>query len=302
MRQTRAAHIPSRPFSVLRQRLRAYAELIRLDRPIGIWLLLWPTLWALWMASAGHPRPSILAIFVAGVVLMRSAGCAINDYADRGFDPHVERTRQRPLARGAITPAEALGVFAALSLVAFLLVLQLNALTVKLALVGVVLAASYPFMKRFHHLPQIHLGAAFGWAVPMAFAAESGAPPPPEGWLLFLATVLWATVYDTFYAMADREDDLRIGVKSTAILFGRYDRLVVGMLQLALLVTLGAAGLLAGLRWPYAVALGVAALLMGYHQWLVRRREPQRCFRAFLHNNWIGLAVFLGIAASYALP
>ncbi len=299
MRQTPTARTPQGPHSTLRERLRAYAQLIRLDRPIGIWLLLWPTLWALWIASAGHPQPAILALFVAGVVLMRSAGCAINDYADREFDPHVERTRQRPLARGAIEPAEALGVFAALSLLAFLLVLQLNALTVKLALVGFVLAASYPFMKRFHHLPQVHLGAAFGWAVPMAFAAETGSTPPLEGWLLFLATVLWATVYDTFYAMADREDDLRIGIKSTAILFGRHDRLVVGALQLGLLATLGAVGWLAGLRWPYALALGVATGLMAYHQWLARDRDPQRCFRAFLHNNWLGFTVFVGIAASY---
>ncbi len=300
MRQT---HATSRPGATrtLQERLRAYAQLIRLDRPIGIWLLLWPTLWALWIASKGHPDPEVVAVFVAGVVLMRSAGCAINDFADRHVDPLVTRTRDRPLARGAIRPAEALAVFAALSLTAFLLVLQLNALTVKLAVGGVALAASYPFMKRFHHLPQVHLGAAFGWAVPMAFAAQTGTLPPPEGWLLFLATVFWATVYDTFYAMADREDDLRVGVKSTAILFGRHDRLMVGLLQLALLATLAAVGLFAGLGWPYAVALGAGAGLMGYHQWLARNRDPGGCFRAFLHNNWFGLVIFAGIAASYAL-
>lgn len=299
MRQTRLTGTSSGPARAWRARLRAYAELVRLDRPIGIWLLLWPTLWALWIASEGRPRPAVLAIFVAGVVLMRSAGCAINDYADRELDPHVARTRSRPLARGAITPAEALGVFAVLSLTAFLLVLQLNTLTIELALVGVVLAASYPFMKRVHHLPQVHLGAAFGWAVPMAFAAETGALPPPEGWLLFLATVLWATVYDTFYAMADREDDLRIGVKSTAILFGHRDRLILGLLQIALLATLAQVGRLAGLGWPYWLALAAGAGLMAYHQWLIRDRDPECCFRAFLHNNWFGLAVFAGIALSY---
>jgi 4-hydroxybenzoate polyprenyltransferase len=217
------------------KRLKAYALLVRLHRPIGIYLLLWPTLWALWIAAGGWPRGDVLFIFLAGVVIMRSAGCAINDYADRHIDPHVARTRDRPVASGLVSPGEALVVFVVLCLLAFVLVLFLNRLTILLSLVAVVLAGSYPFMKRLHHLPQVHLGAAFGWAVPMAFAAQTGEFPPAVAWLVFIAAVLWATVYDTFYAMADREDDLRLGVKSSAILFGDADRMITGVLQMLLL-------------------------------------------------------------------
>lgn len=282
-------------------RLTEYARLVRLDRPIGIYLLLWPTLWALWIAAEGIPDARVLAVFVAGVVLMRSAGCAINDYADRDIDPHVERTSARPIARGAVSPREALGVFAALALTAFVLVLTLNRLTVMLSVAGVVLAATYPFMKRFHYLPQVHLGAAFGWAVPMAFAAQTGEFPPPVAWLLFVATVLWATAYDTMYAMADRDDDLKIGVKSTAILFGDLDRVVVGSLQVALLAVLAVAGVLAGLGPAYYLALGAGAMLMIYQQRLIAGREPRACFRAFLNNHYFGMVVFAGIALHYAL-
>jgi len=283
------------------QRLGAYARLVRIDRPIGIFLLLWPTLWSLWLAAGGLPNPWVLFVFVAGVVLMRSSGCAINDYADRDIDPHVTRTRQRPLAAGEITAQEALAVFTLLSVAAFALVLTLNRLTILLSFAGVALAASYPFMKRFHHLPQVHLGVAFGWAIPMAWTAQTGTLPPAPVWLLFVANILWTTAYDTMYAMSDRDDDLKIGVKSAAILFGRHDRLVIGLLQLGVLALLVGVGLLSGLGLPYYLGLAVAALLAGYEQWLIRHREPAVCFRAFLHNNWFGLAVFLGLAADLAL-
>ncbi|RMD78897.1 MAG: 4-hydroxybenzoate octaprenyltransferase [Gammaproteobacteria bacterium] len=283
-----------------RERLRQYALLMRLHRPIGILLLLWPTLWALWIAGQGRPDPLVLAVFVAGVVLMRSAGCVINDYAGRGFDPHVARTRDRPLAAGRVSPREALALFAGLCLVAFLLVLQLNRLTVLLSFAALALAALYPFTKRVTHLPQLVLGLAFGWAIPMAFAAQTGAVPP-VAWTLLLANVLWSTAYDTFYAMVDRPDDLRIGVRSTAILFGRLDRLMVGLCQAGFLALLALAGAQAGLAWPYGLGLAAAAGLMAYEQWLVRRREPAACFRAFLHNRWVGAAVFAGIALDYLL-
>jgi 4-hydroxybenzoate polyprenyltransferase len=283
------------------QRLGAYARLVRIDRPIGIFLLLWPTLWSLWLAAGGLPDPWILFVFVAGVVLMRSSGCAINDYADREIDPRVARTRQRPLAAGEITAQEALAVFTLLSVAAFALVLTLNRLTILLSFVGVALAASYPFMKRFHHLPQVHLGIAFGWAIPMAWTAQTGTLPPASIWLLFVANILWATAYDTMYAMSDRDDDLKIGVKSAAILFGRHDRLVIGLLQLGVLALLAGVGLQSGLGLPYYLGLVAAAVLAGYEQWLIRHREPAACFRAFLHNNWFGLAVFLGLAVDLAL-
>lgn len=283
------------------ERLRAYALLVRLHRPIGIYLLLWPTLWALWIAAEGWPHPGVLFIFVAGVVLMRSAGCAINDYADRHIDPHVARTRERPIAAGLVSPREALVVFAVLCLLAFVLVLFLNRLTILLSLVAVALAASYPFMKRLHHLPQVHLGAAFGWAVPMAFAAQTGEFPPPVAWLMFIATVIWATVYDTFYAMADREDDLRLGVRSTAILFGDADRMITGGLQLLLLWSLWLIGREAGLGPWYWLGLVVAAGLALYQQYLIVEREPAACFRAFLNNHWFGAAVFGGVFLDYLL-
>ncbi len=284
----------------VRERLRRYALLMRLHRPIGIWLLLWPALWALWIAGAGRPDPMVLLVFVAGVILMRSAGCVVNDYADRGFDPHVTRTRDRPLAAGLVQPREALLLFTMLCLLAFALVLLLNRLTVLLSLAGVVLVVSYPFTKRYTHLPQLYLGAAFGWAIPMAFAAQTG-KVPPIAWLVFLANVLWSTVYDTMYAMVDREDDLRIGVKSTAILFGHADRMLIGVLQLLLLGTLLLVGTQLQFASPYYLGIGCAALLSGYQQYLIRDREPAACFRAFLNNHWLGMAVFSGIAAEYLL-
>ncbi len=286
------------PPSRLKDRLVQYALLMRLHRPIGIFLLLWPTLWALWIAGEGHPDPRVLTVFVLGVVLMRSAGCVINDYADRGFDPHVARTRDRPIAAGRVSPGEALMLFAMLCLGAFALVLLMNRLTILMSLAGAALAASYPFMKRYTHLPQVYLGAAFGWAVPMAFAAQTGAVPK-VAWLLFVATVLWATVYDTMYGMVDREDDLKIGVKSTAILFGESDRAILAVLQVLLMGTLALAGQEAGMQGYYYLGLLLAAGLSLYQQYLIRHREPKRCFQAFLNNNWLGAAVFAGIALDY---
>ena len=285
----------------LTERLADYLRLMRLHRPIGAFLLLWPTLWGIWIASEGRPDPLILVVFVAGVFLMRSAGCVINDYADRDFDPFVQRTRDRPLATGRVTPSEALVLFFALCLVSFGLVLLMNRLTVLLSVAAVALAVTYPFMKRYHHLPQVHLGVAFGWGVPMAFTAETGGWPPAVAWVLLAAVVLWAVAYDTLYAMVDREYDLRIGVKSTAILFGSADLAVVAGVHVAVLLLLVAVGRLAALRWPYYASLVVAAGLAVYQLWLARDRDPARCFRAFLHNNWLGAAVFAGIVASYAL-
>ena len=282
-------------------KLQEYSRLVRLDRPIGIYLVLWPTLWALWIAAEGIPSPLVLIVFVAGVVLMRSAGCAINDFADRKIDPHVERTAQRPLAAGTVTPKEALWIFAILSLIAFVLVIQLNWLTIMLSIPAVILAGSYPFTKRFTHLPQAYLGIAFGWAVPMSFAAVTG-EVPTHSWWLFLAVVLWALAYDTMYAMTDREDDLKIGVKSTAILFGRRDRLMVGMFQLGVTASLWIAGQRSGLSELYLYGLlPLSAIFWGYQQWLIRDRDPQRCFQAFLNNHYFGLLVFLLIAADYLL-
>ncbi|HEY5791082.1 MAG TPA: 4-hydroxybenzoate octaprenyltransferase [Gammaproteobacteria bacterium] len=288
------------PEPAWRERLRQYALLTRMHRPIGTFLLLWPCLWALWIAAGGVPEPLVLAVFCAGTFLMRSAGCAINDYADRDFDGHVARTRERPLAAGRVSPREALAVAAVLALLAFALVLLMNRLTIQLAFVGALLAATYPFTKRLTHLPQVYLGATFGWAVPMAFAAQSGALPL-LAWLLYLAAIVWAVIYDTMYAMADRPDDLKIGVKSTAILFGRADRLVIGLLQGLLLLLLVLVGHLAGRGWPYACGLFVAASYMLHHQWLIRTRDRDACFHAFLDNNWLGLAVTAGVVADYAL-
>lgn len=281
-------------------RLQLYLQLTRLNKPIGIMLLLWPTLWALWIAGAGQPDPLLVAVFTLGVVLMRSAGCVINDYADREIDKHVERTRQRPLTAGLISERETLLLFLLLVGCAFLLVLLLNPLTIALSVVGALLAASYPFSKRFTHLPQAWLGAAFGWAVPMSFAAQTGYLDS-RSWLLFAATLTWAVVYDTMYAMVDREDDLKIGVKSTAILFGRYDRIIIGLLQLLMLGLLLLAGVAFELEGIYYLGLAVAGGLALYHQWLIRDRDRQRCFKAFLHNQWLGFAVFLGILLDYAL-
>lgn len=282
------------------RRLRAYARLVRADRPIGIFLLLWPGLWALWIAGAGQPPWWVVAVFVAGTVLMRSAGCAINDYADRDFDGKVERTAQRPLATGLIQPREALMVFAVLSLLAFGLVLLLNRLTIMMSVVAVALATVYPFMKRYTHLPQLVLGMAFGWAVPMAFTALQE-QVPPLAWELFLATVVWALIYDTMYAMVDRPDDLKAGIKSSAILFGRHDRLIVGVLQLLMLVLLWDVGRRAGLGWGWWTGLGIGAGLFGWQQYLIRARDRRDCFRAFLNNNWFGLVLFLGLFTDYLL-
>lgn len=276
-------------------RLRDYAELVRLNKPIGILLLLWPTLWALWIAADGIPNTLILIIFVLGVALMRSAGCAINDYADRDIDLHVERTKNRPLTSGRITSKEAVGVFVVLSLIAFSLVFALNPLTRWMSVGGVLLAASYPFMKRFHYLPQVHLGVAFAWAIPMAYTAQTGEFPPLSGWLLFIATILWTVVYDTMYAMADRDDDLKIGVKSSAILFGDYDRSIVAALQVLTLLTLILIGSQEELGAFYYVGLAGAMILFLYQQFLIRNREAGDCFRAFLNNNYVGMIIFAGL-------
>ncbi len=277
----------------IRGRLYQYALLMRLHRPIGIFLLLWPTLWSLWIAAHGRPDPLLVVIFVAGVVLMRSAGCIINDYADRHIDPHVERTRDRPLATGEIGEREALSLFAVLCVTAFGLVLFTNRLTVGLSFVAVLIAAIYPFMKRYTYLPQVVLGTAFAMAVPMAWAAQTGELPRTV-WLLFTATVLWTVAYDTMYAMVDREDDLKIGVRSTAILFGDMDRPIIAGLQLLTLLALAMVGEVEKLGFWYHAGLTIAAALAGYQQYLIRHRERQGCFRAFLNNHWFGLAVFVG--------
>ena len=275
-------------------RIVQYALLMRVDQPIGSLLLLWPTLWALWIAGAGKPDARIVLVFVAGVFVMRSAGCVINDYADRGIDPHVRRTKHRPLASGKVTPGEALALFVVLCLVGFGLALTLNGFAVVLSVAGAVLAATYPFMKRWTHLPQVHLGVAFGWGIPMAFAALTN-EAPPLAWLLLTGVVAWAVAYDTMYAMADREDDLRIGVKSTAILFGDAGRAFVGASQIAVLAVLVLAGHQADLGLFYNVAVALSAALFLYQQRLIRDRDPAACFRAFLNNNWVGALVFVGI-------
>lgn len=285
---------------MIADRLRDYARLMRLDRPIGILLLLWPVLWALWIAAAGKPALPVFVVFVAGVVLMRSAGCVINDYADRHFDPQVERTRNRPLAAGRVHPREALVLFIVLSLSAFALVLFMNRLTILLSFVGAALATSYPFMKRWTHLPQFYLGAAFGWGVPMAFAAQTGSVPA-DAWILFGATLSWAVAYDTEYGMVDREDDIRIGVKSTAILFGRTDRLMIALFHALTLALLAWAGARAGLGLTYYIGLLLAAGLAGWQQWLIRMRTRNGCFDAFLNNNRFGAVVFAGLALDYLL-
>ena len=276
-----------------------YARLMRLDRPIGIWLLLWPTLWALWTAALGHPHSRLLAIFVAGSVLMRSAGCVINDLLDRDIDPHVRRTRDRPLAARRIAPLEALVLFAVLVALGLLLVLQLNAATARLSIIGAGLTLSYPLLKRFFPLPQLYLGLSFGWAVPMAFAAELGAVPR-VGWVMMLATVVWAGVYDTFYAMADRADDLRVGVKSSAITFGDLDLLMVGAMQAMVLLALLFTGRLLELGSAYYTALAVGAGCFIRQQWLARNRDAPGCMRAFQDNHYFGVVVLAGIIVDFA--
>ncbi len=278
----------------LEDRLQQYALLIRLDKPIGSLLLLWPTLWGLWLAGQGQPTQKVVLVFVLGVFLMRSAGCVINDIADRNLDPHVARTRERPLAAKQVSMSEALGLFLGLCLCAFALVLLLNTLTILLAFVGVILAASYPFMKRVHSLPQAHLGVAFGWSIPMAFAALTDAIPL-IAWLLFAANVVWSIVYDTMYSMVDREDDLKMGVKSSAILFGIQDKRIIGYLQGLLMLLLVLVGVVADLGWIYYLGLLAAVWFVFYQQYLIREREPAGCFHAFLNNNWFGLVVFCGL-------
>lgn len=275
-----------------------YALLMRMNRPIGVYLLLWPTVWALWIAGEGNPDTGVTLVFVLGVVLMRSAGCVINDYADRNFDPHVSRTRNRPIAAGNVKPKEALLLFVMLCLAAFTLVLTMNWLTVGLSVGGVVLAAIYPFMKRYTYLPQVFLGLAFGWAIPMAFAAQTG-EVPVIAWLLLTATVLWATAYDSMYAMVDVEDDLKIGVKSTAILFGEADKIIIGGMQVMFLITMVIVGNRLELGLYYFSSLGAAALLVVYQQFLIRDRDPEGCFKAFLNNHWFGAVIFVGLVLHY---
>ena len=275
-------------------RMHAYLQLIRFDRPIGTLLLLWPTLWALWLAADGIPPLKLLLIFSLGTLLMRSAGCAINDLADRNLDGAVARTRERPLVTGAVSPQEAMTLCAGLGLLAFVLVLFTNTLTIVLSFAGAALAACYPFMKRHTHLPQLVLGAAFSWSIPMAFAAVGNALPPTL-WLLFIANLLWTVAYDTEFAMVDREDDLKVGIKSTAILFGELDRHIIGALQALTVTALVLVGQRFELGVAYFVSLLACAALFVYQQKLIRDREPANCFRAFLNNNWVGAAVFVGL-------
>jgi 4-hydroxybenzoate polyprenyltransferase len=279
---------------------RQYALLMRLDKPVGTLLLLWPTWWALWLAAEGFPPFTPFLIFTLGVILMRAAGCVINDFADRRLDPQVERTRERPLAAGRVSPREALVLFLVLLLLAFGLVLLTNRLTVYLSFAGAFLAALYPFVKRVSHLAQAWLGAAFAWAVPMAFAAVSGGVPQ-LAWLVFCAVVLWAVAYDTLYAMVDREDDIRAGSKSTAILFGDLDLLAVGLCHASFLTAMLFAGQQAGLGWPYWVAMVVAGVMAAWQLWHARDRSRRRCFEAFLSNQWLGLALWLGVAIGFLL-
>ncbi|SFW27601.1 4-hydroxybenzoate octaprenyltransferase [Nitrosovibrio sp. Nv17] len=282
----------------LAQRLGHYEKLMRLDKPIGILLLLWPTLWGLWLAADGVPDMSVLAIFLAGTVLMRSAGCIINDYADRDFDGHVERTRARPLAVGAVGTTEALLLAAGLSLCAFILILPLNRLTLELSACALFLAASYPYTKRFFAMPQAYLGVAFGFGIPMAFAALTGSVPF-LAWMLMAANLLWVIAYDTEYAMVDKADDLRIGIRTSAITLGRFDVAGVMACHAVFLGIMVAVGSIRGLGVAYYAGLALAAGLAAYQYRLIRNRERERCFRAFLHNNWVGAAVFAGIALDY---
>jgi len=290
----------SAPVPEWRRRLALYWTLVRGDRPIGWLLLLWPTWWGLWIAADGVPPLWILFVFSAGVWLTRSGGCVINDYADRWLDGSVERTKARPLATGAVSGREALMVFAALMLVAFALVLTLNRLAVLMSVVGVLLAASYPYLKRYTYLPQVYLGMAFGWGIPMGFAAVQG-EVPPVAWVLYVANIFWATAYDTWYAMVDRDDDIRMGSKSTAILFGELDLIAQGVLYAMTFTALALVGRQAGLGAYYWAGLGVALVLVGWEFMLARYRDRAACFRAFLHNHWVGLAIFAGIAVDYAL-
>lgn len=284
----------------LAPRFQAFFELMRFNKPIGTLLLLWPTLWTLWIAANGLPSIPILIIFILGVIVMRAAGCVINDYADRKVDGAVARTRNRPLVDGRIDPQEALILFGALCLSAFFLVLMTNRLTIALSIGGVAIATIYPFVKRFSHLPQIVLGAAWGWSIPMAYAAQTGTLVK-EIWALYFAVVLWTVTFDTFYAMVDREDDLKVGIKSTAILFGDLDLFIIGVLQASTLIALLVVGGAFQLGYLYSIGIGVVAILFLYQQIIARHREPEACFKAFLNNHWVGLVLFIAIAADRAL-
>ena len=288
----------STPSLTLSQRLSEYEKLMRLDKPIGILLLLWPTLWALWVASDGRPAPWIVAIFVIGTVLMRSAGCVINDYADKDFDGHVERTRNRPLAARRISPKEALWLAAGLAVLSFVLILPLNGLTIAMSVPALFLAGSYPFTKRFFAIPQAYLGIAFGFGIPMAFAAFQN-DIPLEAWMMLLANVFWAVAYDTEYAMVDRPDDLKIGIKTSAITFGRFDVAAVMACYAATLLILGWVGLATGAGAIFLAGLVVSAGIIAYHYTLIRERDRPKCFKAFLHNNWVGAAIFAGWVLDY---
>lgn len=285
---------------IIFDRLQQYWLLARFDKPIGILILLWPALWALWLASSGSPDLLVLSVICFGVVLMRAAGCVINDYADRDFDPHVERTKLRPMAAGKVQAKEALIIFVVLCLMAFSLVLLLNTYTILLSFGGAFLAASYPFMKRYTQLPQAYLGIAFGWAVPMSFAAQSN-EIPLVAWLMYLATALWALVYDTMYAMVDKDDDLKIGIKSTAILFGDKEREIMAILQIIIILLMVQVGRLQDLSWIYYVALAGASLFFVYQQKLIFYRNKKDCFTAFLNSNWFGLTIFIGLVLEFAL-
>jgi 4-hydroxybenzoate polyprenyltransferase len=286
--------------TLFRQKLPHFVSLTRLDRPIGIYLLLWPMLWALWFAAKGVPNLGVLIIFVLGTTLTRSAGCAINDYADRDFDGHVERTRNRPLATGALSNQDALMAAAVLMLIAFILVLLTNPLTISLSFIAALLAVAYPFAKRYTYLPQVVLGAAFGFAIPMAYAAQINSVPA-QAWWLFATAVIWSVAYDTLYAIADRPDDLKIGVKSSAILFGHYELLMVGALQVFVLIALGVIGANAGRGIIYFSGLVVASGFVIYQLWICRHREPGKCLQAFLNNSWMGMTIFIGLVLDYAV-
>ena len=297
LREPRSREAP--PFYRLQRRIEEYALLARLDRPIGTWLLMWPALWGLWIAGAGRPHPKVLIIFVLGVFVMRAAGCVINDFADRNIDPHVRRTRDRPLAARRVSPREALWLFAVLITVALYLVTRLDFLTVKLAFIGAALTISYPFVKRVFPMPQLYLGISFGgWSVPMAFAAQSGALPR-VAWVLYIAAVMWAAIYDTMYAMVDREDDLKVGVKSSAILFADMDKLLIGVMQAMMLFALLLAGRSMQFGQWYDAGVVGAGLLFVYQQWLIRKREPAGSLKAFLNNQYVGAVIFVGIMLQY---
>lgn len=282
------------------QRIHTYAQLMRLDKPIGILLLLWPMLWGLWFAARGIPDWSILVIFVLGTILMRSAGCVINDYADREIDPRVERTRQRPMATGRVHPKEALLLAAGLSLLAFILILPLNQLTIMLSVPALFLAASYPFTKRFFAMPQAYLGIAFSFGIPMAFAAQTDSLPSIV-WVLMLANLFWVVAYDTAYAMVDKPDDLKIGIKTSAITFGRYDVLGVMVCHACFLMMMAVIGQWQQMHLAYYAGLIAATGLIGYQFALIRNHERALCFKAFLHNNWVGMVVFAGIALDFLI-